>query len=72
MLSMNSDMSMRHEHVLGVEEELRERLAELGLADARGAEEQERAVRPIGIGQAERERRIASDTSRTARLPITR
>ena len=49
--------------LLGVEQERGERLRELGLADARGAQEQERAVRPVRIGQAPRAtRRIAFDT----------
>src|SRR5690606_40486241 len=37
---------------LVVEQELGERLGELGLADARGAEEQERNDRAIRVGQA--------------------
>jgi hypothetical protein len=39
-----------HQRVFGIEEERRERLAKLALADARGAEEEERAVRAVGIG----------------------
>ena len=38
--------------LLGVEQEFGERLAELGLAHARRAEEQERAVRAVGVGRA--------------------
>ncbi len=38
--------------VLGVEHELRQRARELGLADARRAEEQERADRAVGVLQA--------------------
>ena len=38
--------------LFGVEQELRQRLAQLGLADAGGPEEQERAVRPARIGEA--------------------
>ena len=41
-----------HHRLLGVEQELGERLAELGLADARRSEEQERTVRPARIGEA--------------------
>jgi hypothetical protein len=37
---------------LVVEQELRERLGELGLADAGRTEEQERAGRPVGVGDA--------------------
>ena len=40
--------------VLGVEHVLGERAGELGLADAGGAEEQEGADRPVGVGQARR------------------
>ena len=59
--------------LLGIEQELGERLAELGLADAGRPEEQERAVGAVGIGKPERERRIASETSRTASSwPTTR
>ena len=46
----------RHVHTdhrrLVVEQEFGERLGELGLADARGAQEHERANRPIGVLQA--------------------
>ena len=58
-------MSRRHRvllHVLGhvdadhrplvVEEEVGQRPGQLGLADAGGAEEQERADRPVRVGQA--------------------
>ena len=38
--------------LLGVEQEFGERLAKLGLADAGRPKEQERAVGPVGIGQA--------------------
>ena len=41
-----------HHGLLGVEEELGERLRQFGLAHARGTEEQERAVGTVGIGQA--------------------
>ncbi len=37
---------------LVVEQEVRERLGQLGLADAGRAEEQERAGRPVGVGDA--------------------
>ena len=37
---------------LVVEQEVGERLGQLGLADAGGAEEQERAGRPVGVGDA--------------------
>ena len=37
---------------LVVEQEVRQRLGQLGLADAGGAEEQERARRPVGVGHA--------------------
>ena len=40
-----------HHRLLGVEQELGERLAELGLADTRRSEEQERTVRPARIGE---------------------
>ncbi len=40
------------DRVLGVEEELGERAGELGLADAGRAEEEERADRPVGVGEA--------------------
>jgi hypothetical protein len=36
--------------VLGIEQERRESLAELGLADAGRPEEQERAVRAVRVG----------------------
>ena len=49
---MYSDMSMRIIASLRVEHELRQRARELGLADARRAEEQERADRAIGVLQA--------------------
>ena len=38
-----------HHRLFGVEQELGERLAQLGLAHAGRAEEQERAVRPVGV-----------------------
>jgi hypothetical protein len=41
-----------HERVLGAEHELGQRLGQLGLADAGGAHEDERADRPLGILQA--------------------
>ena len=41
-----------HERLLVVEQVLGERLRELGLADAGRAEEQERAGRPVGVGDA--------------------
>ena len=41
-----------HHGFFGIEQELGQRLAQLGLAHAGGAEEQERAVRPARIGQA--------------------
>ena len=41
---MNSDMSKLNQRVLVAEEVLRQRLRELRLADARGAEEDERAA----------------------------
>ena len=43
---------MRTMRLFGIEQEFGERLAQLGLADAGRAEEQERAVGPIRIGQA--------------------
>ena len=48
---MYSDMSMRTIAPLVVEQERRERLGELGLADAGRAEEHERADRPVGVLQ---------------------
>ena len=41
-----------HHGVVVVEQEVRQRLGQLGLADARGAQEQERADRPVGVLQA--------------------
>ena len=41
-----------HHRLLVVEQELGERPGELGLADAGGPEEHERADRPVGVGQA--------------------
>src|SRR3954466_15338212 len=41
-----------HHRLLGVEQELRQRLGQLGLADARGAEEDERADRAVRVGKA--------------------
>ena len=41
-----------HHGLLVVEQELGERLRELGLADAGRAEEQERTGRPVGVGDA--------------------
>ena len=41
-----------HHRLLVVEQELGERLGELGLADAGRAEEQERSGRPVGVGDA--------------------
>ena len=41
-----------HDRALVVEEEVRERLGQLGLADAGRPEEQERAGRPVGVGDA--------------------
>ena len=41
-----------HHRLLGVEQELGQRLRQLGLADAGRAEEDERADRPVGIAQA--------------------
>jgi hypothetical protein len=38
--------------ILAVEQELGQRLAQLGLADAGRPEEQERAVRPVRVGEA--------------------
>jgi hypothetical protein len=40
-----------HHGLFGVEQELGQRLAQLGLADAGGAEEQERADRPVRVRQ---------------------
>ena len=45
-------MFFRSQVFLGIEQEFGEGLAELGLADARGAEEQERAVRPVRVREA--------------------
>ena len=50
--SMYSDMSMRIMAALVVEQELGERAAELGLADAGRAEEDERADRPVRVLEA--------------------
>ena len=47
--SWYSDMSSLHHRPLVVEHELRERPGELGLADARRAEEDEGADRPVRI-----------------------
>ena len=58
---MNSLMSMRDERCSSIEEELRQALAQLGLAHASGAEEQERAVGPVLVRKPGTERRIASD-----------
>ncbi len=41
-----------HQRFGGVEQEFRQRLGQLGLAHARGPKEQERAIRPVRIGQA--------------------
>ena len=49
---MYSDMSMRISALLVVEQELGQRLGQLGLADAGGPEEQERADRPVRVLQA--------------------
>jgi hypothetical protein len=54
--------------VLVVEEELRERLRELGLADARRPQEEEGSRRPVGSLRPARERRTASATAATARF----
>ena len=43
---------MRTIALLVIEQEIGQRLGQLGLADAGGAEEQERADRPVGILQA--------------------
>src|SRR5574337_238365 len=55
-VSTDSPSKLRHvdadQRVLGVKKELGKRLGELGLADAGGSEEQERAVRPPRIRQA--------------------
>ena len=55
-----------HHRLFGVEQELGERLAQLGLADAGGTQEQERAVRPVRIGQpgARAADRIRDDRAR--------
>ena len=50
--SMYSLMSRRVMALLVVEHELGQRLGQLGLAHAGGAEEQERADRPVGVLQA--------------------
>ena len=50
--SMYSDMSRRTSARLVVEQEAGQRLGQLGLADACGAEEHERAHRPVRILQA--------------------
>jgi hypothetical protein len=49
---MNSDMSIRTIAVLVVEQELGQRLGQLGLADAGGPEEQERAHGTVLVLQA--------------------
>jgi hypothetical protein len=41
-----------HDRLLGIEHELGERLGEFGLADAGRTEEQERADRPVRVGEA--------------------
>ena len=41
-----------HQRLLGIEEELGQRLAQLGLAHPGRAEEEERAARPVRIGEA--------------------
>jgi hypothetical protein len=41
-----------HHVVFAVEQEAGQRLAQLRLADAGGAEEQERAQRPVRVGEA--------------------
>ena len=56
---MYSDMSMLDQRVLVAEQELGERPRELGLADARGAEEDERAGGRLGSLMPARARRIA-------------
>ena len=63
-----------HHRVLVVEQELGQRLAQLGLADAGGAEEQERADRPIRIAQARRGcgARHSETASTASSWPITR
>jgi hypothetical protein len=59
--------------VLAVEQEARQRLAQLGLAHAGGAQEQEAAQRPVRVGQAGALRRMASDTATMASSwPTTR
>ena len=45
---------VEHHKVVQPVEELREGLGELGLADAGGTEEQERARRPVGVGDTVR------------------
>ena len=71
--SWYSLMSMPHHRVLVVEHELGERARELGLADARRAEEHERADRPVGSWRPVRARRRAFATAETASsCPITR
>ena len=50
---MYSDMSKRMRCRCDAEEELGEPARHLGLADARGAEEDERAHRPVRVGDAE-------------------
>ena len=71
---MYSDMSMRTQRALVVEQERRQRLGQFGLADAGGAEEHERA-RSGGWDPAIRRARgrTAVETARTAsRWPTTR
>jgi hypothetical protein len=57
---------------LVVEQELGQRLGQLGLADTGRAEEQERAGRPVGSEMPARARRTASETARTASTWPTR
>jgi hypothetical protein len=56
----------RDQRLLVTEQELGERLGELGLADAGGAEEDERAARTRGSFRPARVRRIDWDTADTA------
>jgi len=61
------------ERVLAAEHELGQRLGQFGLADAGGAEEDERADRPLGILRPARARRTAFDTISIASCwPMTR
>jgi hypothetical protein len=71
--SMYSDMSMRTMARSSSKRKSARLPGQLGLADAGGAEEQERADGPVGVGQPARLRRMALATAATASSwPTTR